>query len=327
MVSFKRYIAFFLCSLLLVACGSVHESSNELGNWIKNDGKVRVLATTAIVQDLVARIGGDDIKVVAIINGNQDPHSYEVVKGDGEKFTYADIVFANGLMLEHSGSMQYQLKHHKDVVFLGEELLKKYPAEIIYVDGQLDPHIWMDISLWSGSIDFIVDKLVEKDPAHKVLYLERAEKVKREFSEMDTQIKERMQKIPESKRYLVTSHDAFNYYVRRYFATPEEVQNGSWRVRMQALQGLAPDEQISVIQIKEIIDHIYKYKIDVIFPESNLSRDSLEKVKEACIKRGKKIRLAKSTLYGDTLGGKSYLEMLKYNAEVLEENLDEDGSH
>ena len=312
-----------LSSFILIACGSVHESTGELGDWVKSDGKLRVLATTAIVQDLVARIGGSEIKVIAIINGNQDPHSYEVVKGDGEKFTYADIVFANGLMLEHSGSMQYQLKQHKDVVFLGDELLKKYPDQIIYVDGQLDPHIWMDISLWSGGIDLVLEKLIEKDPIHKESYLLRAEKVRKEFFEMDVLIKAEMQKIPEEKRYLVTSHDAFNYYVRRYFATQNEVQNGDWRFRMQALQGLAPDEQISVMQVKEIIDHICKYNIKVIFPESNLSRDSLEKVKEACGKRGKEIRLAKSTLYGDTLGGKSYLEMLEYNAEVLKENLDE----
>lgn len=305
--------------VFLTACGlsETKKSSADLNKWVKDDGKVRVLATTAIVEDLVKRIGSDNVKVIAIINGDLDPHSYEVVKGDGEKFTYADVVFANGLMLEHSASMQYQLKHHKNVVFLGDELLKKHPQEIIYVDGQLDPHIWMDLSLWKECIDLVEKKLSQIDPLHKDLYQERAANVRRAFSRMDAQMKERMQKIPEERRYLVTSHDAFNYYVRRYFALPNE----DWRVRMKALQGLAPDEQISVLQVKEIVNHVCQYNIEVIFPESNLSQDSLEKVKEACQKRGKKIALAKDTLYGDTLGGRDYLEMLEHNMHVLEENL------
>ncbi len=324
-ISYVRKISIlpllFLC-VILVACGSSGGSSNDLSNWVKSDGKIRVLATTSIVQDLVQRIGGDKVKVVAIINGNQDPHSYEVVKGDGEKFTYAEVVFASGLMLEHSGSMEYQLKHHKNVVYIGNEILDRYPSEIISVDGQLDPHIWMDIMLWSYSIDFVRDKLIQMDPAHEVFYREQSDAVRLEFSKLDSEITEKMHRIPENKRYLGTSHDAFNYFVRRYFATPEEVKNDSWRVRMQALQGLAPDEQISVLQIKEIVDHVCKYHINVIFPESNLSRDSLEKVKEACGKRGVYIRLASDTLYGDTLGGKTYLEMLEYDADVLESGLD-----
>jgi manganese/zinc/iron transport system substrate-binding protein len=317
MAKFSRILMLFF----LYACSPANESINGFASWMKTDDKIRVLATTAIVQDLVEKVGGEEVKVLAMIGANQDPHSYEIVKGDGEKFTYADLVFANGLMLEHSGSMQYQLKQHKNVCFLGDELFKRVPEEIITVNGQLDPHIWMDLSLWSKCIDVVLGKLIEKDPDHKEVYEKNAKEAKEKYALVDSEIKEKMNKIPLDKRYLVTSHDAFNYFVRRYFATKEELENNSWRVRMQALQGLAPDEQISVLQVKEIVDHVCKYNIEVIFPESNLSKDSLEKVKEACERRGRKIRLAKSTLYGDTLGGKSYLEMMAYDAKVLEDNL------
>ena len=90
---------------------------------------------------------------------------------------------------------------------------------------------------------------------------------------------------------------------------------------MQALQGLAPDQQISLLEIKELVNHIYKYKIEVIFAEANLSKDSLEKVKEAVSKKGLNIRIANETLYGDTLGGLGYLQMMSYDASVLENNL------
>lgn len=317
MAKFSRIVVLFL---LITSC-SKNEDANSFVDWVKSSDTLKILATTPIIQDLVQKVGGKEVKVHAMIGSNQDPHSYEIVKGDGEKFGYADLVFANGLMLEHSGGMQYQLKHHKNVCLLGDELFKQFPGEIITVEGQLDPHIWMDVSLWSKCIDIVLEKLIEVDPQHKEMYEKNAKETKDEYTSVDLDIQEKMSKIPLDKRYLVTSHDAFNYFVRRYFATKEELENNSWRVRMQALQGLAPDEQISVLQIKEIVDHVCKYNIEVIFPETNLSRDSLEKVKEASGKRGCKIRLAKSTLYGDTLGGKTYLEMLSYDAKVLEDNL------
>ena len=104
--------------------------------------------------------------------------------------------------------------------------------------------------------------------------------------------------------------------MRRYLTPDGE----DWHDRMKALQGLAPDEQINVLQVKELVDHITKYKIGVVFPESNLSRDSLEKVREGC---GRAVVVSKDALYGDTLGGKDYLTMLEHNATVLEKNLNE----
>ena len=320
---FLKGLSFLICLIFLFSCsqGSHSREKTDLEKWMQDDGRLRVLATTAIVEDLVEQIGKDCVKVIAVIKGDLDPHSYEIVKGDGEKFSYADIVFANGLSLEHSASMQYQLAHHKAVVSLGDEVQKKCPDDIIYVDGQVDPHIWMDLSLWSHCVDPIQQKLSQYDPIHKDLYEKRAQEVKKQLKKMDEQIQKKLSQIPLKNRYLVTSHDAFNYHVRRYLATKEEISSNTWTIRMKALQGLAPDEQISLLQINDIVDHVCKYDIQFIFPENNLSQDSLEKVREACQSRGKTIQLAKETLYGDTLGGKSYLKMLEYNTEVLEKHL------
>ena len=73
----------------------------------------------------------------------------------------------------------------------------------------------------------------------------------------------------------MTSHDAFNYFARAYLADPEEVE---WQKRFEAPEGLAPDGQLSVADIQRIIDHICMYRIAVLFPESNVSRDSLRKI-------------------------------------------------
>ncbi len=311
-----KWIKLSFISALCLACGSTSKP-NAMSEWMKDDGKIRILATTPIVQDLVKRVGGEDVKVISVIGEDLDPHSYELVKGDGEKFAKADIIFASGLMLEHSASMQYQLHHHPHVIFLGDEVKKAHPEKIIYINGEVDPHIWMDPSTWSETIDPTCKALSSYDHNHAARYLERASNVKKLFDDLDRYAKKAAHTIPLERRYLVTSHDAFNYFVKRYFATESERVDGSWRLRMDALQGLAPDEQIGGLEIEHIVNQIVKHHIVAIFPEANLSQDALEKVKEVCMEKGQPIVLAKEPLYGDTMGGEDYLGMIKHNVDII----------
>lgn len=316
-----------LWKIFLVCCGFVFFTSCEssflknrekthLEQWMEQT-KIRVLATTPIVQDLVARVGGDRIAIISLIPDEADPHSYEMVKGDGEKFICADIVFANGLMLEHSASVQYQLRQHKHVVFLGDEIFRQCPHQIIYVDGQIDPHIWMDVSLWAQGIDCIVQALIRRDPDHEKFYLAQSDQIREEFQELDHQIGDICSKVPLENRFIITSHDAFRYFVKRYLSVPSEREGESWQNRLKALQGLAPDQQISLLQVNEIVNYVCCNAIKIIFAEKNLSRDSLEKVKESCKKKGQIVRIAEEHLYGDTMGREGYASMILHNAQVI----------
>ncbi len=317
-------IAFALLIICLVSCGG-KTSKSELSRWIEPNGKVKVLATTSIVQDMVSNVGGEHVDVIALVTGDLNPHSYELVKGDSEKFLHASIIFANGLLLEHSPSVQYQLQSHPNVLFIGDEIHKKNPSKIIYVGKEIDPHIWMDLSLWTEGVDFVVERLSIQDPLHAEDYKKNGEIRKAEFLKTDLHIKKEMGNIPLEKRYLVTSHDAFNYFVRRYLA-PQEENNGAWKSRLEALQGLAPDDQISALSIQNIVDYVSEHDVKVIFPEANLSQDALQKVKEACKSRGTIIQIPKESLFGDTLGEEnSHIDMLEHNARILDNYLGEHG--
>jgi manganese/zinc/iron transport system substrate-binding protein len=314
----------FFVALLCVSCSTSQKPlDSDLDRWVRGVRKPKVLATTAIVGDLARIVGGDDIDLLVLMGRDLDPHSYEIVKGDAEKFKYADLVFSNGLFLEHSASMQSELRRHKGSVQLGDIVAKKYPEEILSVQNQVDPHIWMDLSIWSQCVDPIVKTLSEKDPKHAKEYEKRGKELEGILRKEDREVQKNMHEIPEKRRYLVTSHDAFNYFGRRYLSESSEIENGKWRDRVRAIQGLAPDEQISPLEILEIVDHILKRDIDVIFPEANLSQDALKKVVDSCLRKGKKVSLCKETLYGDTLGGKTYIDMIHHNVSVLKKCLQE----
>ncbi len=244
-----------------------------------------------------------------------DPHSYELVKGDDEKFSMAQIVFYNGLGLEHSGSLITQLKSHAHAVAIGEAIREQDATLILEERGQIDPHIWLDVSIWKRGVDPIVAHLTALDPEGADDYLARGAQVKGELEKLDLHIQETMNVIPSEKKYLVTSHDAFNYFARRYLHADE-----NWKSRFCAPEGLAPDGQLGFIDLERVIAHVEKNRIRTVFPEANVSQDSLHKIVDICHAKNIEIHLASKTLFSDTLSEFTYDEMMRHNTAVLHEH-------
>lgn len=312
---------FLILSFLLNGCAQ-QGNNDRVKEWMKPSEHIRVLSTIAMIDNLVQRIGGENIKSIPLITGQLDPHSYQLVKGDDEKLAAADIIFYNGLNLEHGPSLRKSLVEKKNAVALGDKIQEKDPNLILKYNGQLDPHIWMDIAIWIKTIPYIVETLSQFDPKHRDVYTKNGEQLTQELEAEHHEIRGDLQQIPEKKRYLVTSHDAFNYFTRSYLATDEEVANNTWQKRFAAPEGLAPDSQLSAADIQNIVDHLEKYNIQVLFPESNLSRDSINKIVDAAKEKKLNVSVAECPLYGDAMGppgssGDSYGKMLEHNAKMI----------
>lgn len=324
----KLYNVMGFCLTLLVmltACTGTESRKrvSQWEQWKKPNGKVKVLSTTAMINDIVVHVGGEHVDALVLINGELDPHSYQMVKGDDEKFLFADLVFYNGLGLEHSPNMRHFLETNPKAIGLGERLKQQYPDSILYYESQLDPHIWMDVSLWAKTISFVVDGLSTYDPKHSSAYANNGKILYQQFMNQHESIKSMMANVPENKRYLVTSHDAFHYFTLAYLAPEEEKQNDTWRKRFAAPEGLSPESQLSAMDIQMLIDHLVKYKIEIVFTESNVSQDSLCKIVHAGNEKGLKVGIANAALYADALGkpgseGETYLKMIQYNAQTIQ---------
>jgi manganese/zinc/iron transport system substrate-binding protein len=294
--------------------------------WMTPNGKLKVLSTTAMIDDLVKRIGADQIDHQVLIRGNLDPHSYQLVKGDDEKLSVATLIFYNGLGLEHGASLQRYLQTDQKGIPLGNLIASAHPELILTVNGQTDPHIWMDVSLWSRTVPLIVQELSKRDPAHADLFQKNGEILLQELQQTDRQVRETLHAIPAAKRFLVTSHDAFNYFARAYMAADDEVTMDQWEKRFAAPEGLAPESQLSATDIKNMMNHLRQYQITVLFPESNVSKDSIKKIVDAGQKEGLTLKIASPPLYADAMGapgsdGDSYVKMILHNATTISENL------
>lgn len=322
---------FYYLMMLFVLSGCLSDQHQKrqvhLQQWLQQNGKVKVLSTTAIIDDLVKQVGGEHIDSIALIQGELDPHSYQLVKGDDEKLAAAQIIFYNGLGLEHGQSLHNYLTKNPKAVSLGDWISEQDPSLIVTIEGQKDPHIWMDLSLYARAIPLIIQTLSKQDPSHTADYRENGRKLEEEMKKVHEQTRAIMHRVPADKRFLVTSHDAFHYFARAYMSEEGEVANGEWEKRFAAPEGLAPESQLSATDIQAIIHHLKRYQIHLIFPESNVSRDSIRKIVQAGKEKGLDVQIACCALYGDAMGekgsdGDTYLKMIVYDAKTLAEHMD-----
>lgn len=323
----KTFLCTLLIALSLVSCDTRKSCDDQaqLKKWMSDDGKVKVLATLSMIEDIVKQVGGDHIDTISLISGELDPHSYQLVKGDDEKLLNADLIFYNGLGLEHGPSFQRYLNDVK-ATGIGDLINVSDPSAILQINGRSDPHIWMDISLWAKGVDMIVEKLSERIPEQRAYFENRGNTVFKQMMAKHEEVRKLLQEIPEEKRFLVTSHDAFNYFARAYLAAPSEKSIDEWGKRFAAPEGLAPESQLSTTDIQKIIDHLAKYHIEVLFPESNVSLDSIRKIVNAGREKGLELTIADKPLYADAMGcpgmpGDTYLKMIQYNARTIADYL------
>ncbi len=322
-----NYLLSLMCILILLGCSQSSQKRHaEFRKWQEHNGKLKILSTTSMINDLVKTVGGDKIDTLVLIQGDLDPHSYQLVKGDDEKLGFADLILYNGLGLEHGASLHHHLSYNPKAVPLGDLIVQKNPNLAILVDGNLDPHIWTDVSAWSQTIPFIIDELSKKLPQYSEEFKVNGQQLQQNLAKLHEELKDILLQVPDNKRYLVTSHDAFNYFSRAYLATPKEIANGKWSQRFAAPEGLSPDSQLSATHIRQIIDYLKEYDIHLLFPESNVSRDSIKKIVQAAQDQGLDVAIACCPLYGDAMGpegseGDTYIKMQRYNAQTLADHM------
>ncbi len=318
---------FFFCCALFTACGEKTQKTHEkVKLWMTSQGsEIKVLVTTAHVGSIVKEVGGNEVSVLELIQGESDPHSYQLVKGDDEKFTRADVVFYSGLGLEHSPSIVAKLKEAHAIAF-GDSIASQDPRAAVYLGGAIDPHMWMDVSLWARGCFVVAEKLAHVRPEKRAFFEENAQKLYEKLMNLDKRVLDLLQSIPLEKRYLVTTHDAFHYFTRRYLAPREETSDMRWTDRCRAPEGLAPDSQISTQDIVEIADYICKRGVKVLFAEMGINQDSLFKLQEVVREKGHAIHIVREKLYSDSMGEEGTIEgtyegMIWHNAVGIQQGL------
>ncbi len=289
-------------ALLTTGCGGSAET--------QSGGPLRVVATTGIIGDVATRLAGPHARVEALMGPGIDPHLYKASESDVRRLAEAQLVLYNGLHLEGKmGDILTKMARSRPVLAVTEEVpqtLLREPPEFL---GQYDPHVWFDVSLWAKTLDPIVRELSALDPAHAAEFRSNADLYAKELADLDAWVKAEIQLIPPGQRVLVTAHDAFGYFGRRY------------GMEVIGLQGISTLSEAGLKDVDRVVERVATQKIRSIFIESSVPRRSIEAVQAACRSRGFEVAIG-GQLFSDALGPAgtpegTYVGMVKKNVSTI----------
>jgi ABC-type Zn uptake system ZnuABC Zn-binding protein ZnuA len=157
-----------------------------------------------------------------------------------------------------------------------------------------------------AAVKTIRDALRRANPSAKAAYERHAAAYSAKLERLDAGIRGCFASVPISQRKLVTDHDAFNYFAKRYHIDVIGAVIPSQTTQAQASAG-------AVAHLSALIGREH---VKAVFPESSIN----PKLARAIARQTG--ASADYTLYGDTLGpggssGATYLTMEQANADQM----------
>ncbi|WP_305879742.1 metal ABC transporter substrate-binding protein [Xenorhabdus bovienii] len=222
------------------------------------DKKFRVVTTFTIIQDMAQNIAGDTAIVESITKPGAEIHDYQPTPKDIIKAQRADLILWNGLNLERWFERFFE--NMKDIpTAVITEGITPLPIREGPYNKNPNPHAWMSPKNALIYIENIRKSFVKYDPANAEVYNRNAKIYAEKIAKLDAPLRERLSRIPENQRWLVTSEGAFSYLTQDY---------GFKEVYLWPINA---EEQGSPQQVRRVIDTIRTQKIPVVFSESTVS--------------------------------------------------------
>lgn len=278
--------------------------------------KLRVVATTNIIADVVAAVGGDLIELTALMPAGVDPHSYQATPADLRALEGAHVIFVNGLGLEES--ILPVLDGLESAAPLAPVNAGVETRELGEADGHageghrqggVDPHTWWDVKNVERWVENVSAALGALDPAHAGAYAERGTAYQAELAALDAEIRAEIAAVPADRRKLVTDHENLGYFAAAYGfeAVGAVIPSLSTMAAPSAQERAALQDQIAGAGVK------------AIFVGSTANPALAAQL-------GKDLGVEVAPLYTDSLSGpqgpaSSYLEFMRYNVRTIVEAL------
>lgn len=295
--------------LVLMAFAAVLAAGRGWWAQIAGPGDPRplVVASTTILADLATQVGGPRVRVHSLLAPGQDPHSYEPVPRDALAVHRAHLVLLNGYGLDLWAERLLDARPDRRAlprVVRVAEAVDADPLPWPGDPGRADPHLWMDPVRVMGYVDVIRDALIGIDPAGAAFYRRQADRYRAELAELDRWIARQVAAVPPERRLLVTTHDAYRYFGRRY----------GLRV-VDTVWGISTEEEPSAADLARLMGNLRRYGVPA-FVESTINPKLME---ELAAQAGVPIG---GRLYADSVGppgsgAETYLGMMRHNVRVI----------
>jgi ABC-type Zn uptake system ZnuABC Zn-binding protein ZnuA len=189
------------------------------------DGRpLRVVATTSIIGDVVAHVGGPAIDLTTLMAPGQDPHSYQPGAADLAVTSEADLIFVNGWGLEGGLVDDLATIARNEPIPVSAGIVPllagaeehEAAADEDHAHEGPDPHVWQDVSHVIRWVETIEATLSAADPANAPLFATNAAAYRATLAALDEAVRTELAAVPPERRVLVTNHDTFAYFAAAY---------------------------------------------------------------------------------------------------------------
>ncbi|MBK8173913.1 MAG: metal ABC transporter substrate-binding protein [Rhodospirillales bacterium] len=317
-MSSRRLFLRFIASSAFLVSGAIFSPMP-----VRADPPVPVIASFSILGDMVHAVGGERVQVTTLVGPDGNAHVYQPTPADARAVSRARLVVVNGLGFEgwmdrlvtssgYRGPIVIATDHvaprivddaeddakaaghgqHGDTANTGE------PSESI------DPHAWQSLANAAIYVANITDGLCAVDPAGADVYRANARQYTAAIEALDAEVRASIARLPQDRRKVVTSHDAFGYFAAAYgmqFIAPE---------------GVSTESEASAKDVAKLIRQIRSQHIPAVFMENVTDPRLIEQI------RRETSAVIGGTLYSDALSppdgpAPTYLDMFRNNVAAL----------
>ncbi len=268
-----------------------------------------VVTSTTVIADLVRNVGGNRVAVTSLAPAGTDPHTFQPTPDSMKALASARVAFLNGSGLEEWWGKTVKSVGRKDlpVVELSKGLATvKMPGHQhgghSHAAGP-DPHVWLDPVLVKQYADRIREALSRADTAGAASYAERAKAYQAKLDELDAWIRSEVEKVPETRRNIVTFHNAFQYFANRYGFS------------VKGFVVASPGKEPSAKAMAELVRRIKQEQVPAVFIEADFNPKILE-----TLGRDAGVKVVTNLYDGSLTDGPpaaSYLDMMRHNVTTM----------
>jgi zinc/manganese transport system substrate-binding protein len=166
--------------------------------------------------------------------------------------------------------------------------------------GDIDPHAFQSVHNAEIYVRNIADAFCAADAVGCDAYKANAEAYTAKLEALDEEIKAGVAAIPEDKRVIITSHDAFGYFAHEY------------GIKFLAPEGVSTESEASAADVAALIGQVKEDKASAIFVENITNPRLIEQIAaETNLKVG-------GVLFSDALSAEdgraaTYIDMMRSN--------------
>ncbi|WP_279023078.1 metal ABC transporter substrate-binding protein [Gibbsiella quercinecans] len=264
---------------------------------------VDAVASFSILGDIVKQVGGEHVKVTTLVGPDGDPHSFEPSPKDSKLLSQADVVFVSGLGMEGWIDRLVSASGYRGKVITTSEGINSRKME---EDGETvtDPHAWNSMKNGVQYATNVMNALIAADPQDAGYFRQRGSEYIQQLEQLDSWAKAQFAAVPQEKRKVLTSHDAFGYFGQEYGVT------------FLAPVGFSTEAEASASDVAGLIKQIKQEHVHTYFIENQTDP---RLVKQIAAATGAK---AGGELYPEALSklegpAATYVQAFKHNVETI----------